>query len=170
MRASYIFVPVLALALSTTSRARPQTRSYDERRIGACIRESARGRAWLERTLWALRDTEGGWVGAAVRNGNGSHDLGPMQVNSWWVPKLAKMLNRRDEQVSLWLRSDPCFNVEAARWIFLSSIAQTGDFWTAVGLYHSRNIVLRTTYARAVWARYRQRFSAVTNVAVATTP
>lgn len=133
-------------------------RSGEERRIAVCIHASVRGHAWLERTLWALRDTEGGWIGAAVPNRNDSYDLGPMQVNSWWVSKLAMVLDRSGERVTGWLRTDPCFNVEVARWIFLSALAQSRDFWTAVGLYHSRNLDLRTAYARDVWRRYNRRF------------
>jgi hypothetical protein len=153
------FVSALALGIFAPLHAASRALYDDERRIGACIHASARGHPWLERTLWALRDTEGGWIGAAVRNRNDSYDLGPMQVNDWWVPRLARMLDRRDAQVAGWLRSDPCFNVEVARWIFLSSLARTRDFWMAVGLYHSPNLGLRTAYARVVWSRYRRRFT-----------
>jgi hypothetical protein len=149
---------VLTLALCGPALAAVPNRSDEERRIAVCIHASARGHAWLERTLRALRDTEGGWIGAAVPNRDDSYDLGPMQVNSWWVPKIAKVLDRSDERVAGWLRTDPCFNVEVARWIFLSSLARARNFWIAVGLYHSRNLDLRTAYARDVWRRYNRRF------------
>jgi hypothetical protein len=64
----------------------------DERRVAHCIRQAAGGQKWLEVTLWGLRDQEGGWIGAAVPNRNGSHDLGPLQINSWWVPKSQQRL------------------------------------------------------------------------------
>jgi hypothetical protein len=151
---------VSAIALSSAAIASPSVRSDDARRIGVCIHTSARGHIWLERTLWALRDTEGGWIGAAVLNRDGSYDLGPMQVNNWWIPKLARMLDSQEDRIATWLRDDPCFNIEVARWIFLSSLSQAKDYWTAVGLYHSRNVHLQAAYAHDVWARYKRRLNA----------
>jgi hypothetical protein len=170
MRNRLALASAITLAHSSAAITSPLVRSDDERRIGVCIHASARGHIWLERTLWALRDTEGGWIDAAILNSNGSYDLGPMQVNSWWIPKLANMLGRQDGQVASWLRSNPCFNVEVSRWIFLSSLAQARDFWTAVGLYHSRNLQLRAAYARNVWTRYRRRLTEDMKVATSAMP
>lgn len=61
-----------------------------ERELGRCISQASEGKLWLERTLWGLRDQEAGWLGAEIVNKNGSHDLGPLPINSWWVPRLAK--------------------------------------------------------------------------------
>lgn len=168
----HTLAPALAVAIASSGSAlaHAPVLSSEEGRIAICIHSSARGHNWLERSLWALRDTEGGWTGAAVLNTNGSYDLGPLQVNSWWVPKLATMLGWRDEEVAAWLRDDPCFNVEVARWIFLSSLLQTRDFWTAIGLYHSRNLRLRTTYAHTVWLRYRRRFEQRAMTAISAAP
>jgi hypothetical protein len=124
--------------------------------VAQCIHEAAGGRPWLERTLWGLRDQEAGWIGAAVRNTNGSHDLGPLQINSWWVPKIAALVGRPAGDVRAWLQSDPCFNAGAARWIFLSALRTTGDFWKAVGVYHSPTSWRQRRYALSV-ARHMQR-------------
>src|SRR5687767_14854050 len=77
-----------------------------ESEIARCIQRAAGGKAWLERTLWGLRDQEGGWIGAETRNANGSHDLGPLQVNSWWVPRIASALRRPESTVRNWLQHD----------------------------------------------------------------
>ncbi|MHA6766906.1 lytic transglycosylase domain-containing protein [Sphingobium ummariense] len=129
-----------------------------EARLAACIRDAASGRVWLEKTLWGLRDQEGGWIGAEVPNGNGTHDLGPLQVNSSWVPRLAALTKRPREQIRCLLISDPCFNVQAARWIFLSALSSTGDFWRAVGVYHSPTGWRQRRYATAVAGHLRRRF------------
>src|SRR3546814_17808208 len=76
--------------------------------IARCIRSAAHGKPWLERTLWGLRDQEGGWIGAAVVNSNGTHDLGPLQINSWWVPKIAALVRRYETHVRHWLQNDAC--------------------------------------------------------------
>jgi hypothetical protein len=129
-----------------------------EARLAACIRDAASGRAWLEKTLWGLRDQEGGWVGAELPNGNGSHDLGPLQVNSYWVPKIATMVSRRPAAVRAWLIADPCFNVQAARWIFLSGLHTTGDYWKAIGVYHSPKASRQRMYVASVSRHLARRF------------
>lgn len=149
-------VPASSLA------ARPaQQRTTDERIVAACIARSAAGRDWLEKTLWGLRDQEGGWVGAEIANGDGSHDLGPLQVNSWWVPRLAAVTGRPERHVRHWLKQDACFNVEAARWIFLAGLAATRDYWKAIGVYHSPTIWRQRRYAGSVAMKIRGRFGAV---------
>lgn len=129
-----------------------------EREIARCVHEAARGRVWLERTLWGLRDQEAGWIGAEVHNANGTHDLGPLQINSWWVPRMAQLLKRSPGEVRHWLRYDPCFNAGAARWIFLSGLVATGDYWKAVGVYHSPTESRQQRYALKVAAHMKARF------------
>lgn len=129
-----------------------------EARLGRCIRQAAGGRAWLEKTLWGLRDQEGGWIGAEIVNTNGTHDLGPLQVNSFWVPKLATLTQRTPGQVRAWLINDPCFNVQAARWIFLSGLTLTGDYWKAVGAYHSPTEWRQRRYINSIISHLIHRY------------
>ena len=138
-------------------------RLRNEPEIARCIKLAAGGRPWLERTLWGLRDQEGGWIGAEVVNTNGSHDLGPLQINTWWVPKLARLLGRDTVQVRQWLRDDACFNAQAARWIFLSGLRASGDYWKAVGTYHSPTAWRQNRYALAVADRLELRFESTTD-------
>lgn len=126
--------------------------------ITRCIRIAARGYGWLEKTLWGLREQEAGWIGAEVANTNGTHDLGPLQINTWWVPRIARLIGRPEHQVRHWLRYDACFNAEAARWIFLSGLEATGDYWKAVGTYHSPTRWRQRSYAAKVANHMRTRF------------
>lgn len=156
-----ISIMVTAFALSPAGATYAKAKSADgEARIGQCIRAAAGGRQWLEQTLWGLRDQEGGWIGAEVRNSDGSHDLGPLQVNSWWVGKIASMTGRSPEQIRWWLANDVCFNIHAARWIFLSGLQATGDYWKAIGTYHSPTLWRQRRYANAVSEHLRRRFGA----------
>jgi len=130
----------------------------EERSIAACIREAAGGRVWLEKTLWGLRDQESGWIGAEVANADGSHDLGPLQINSQWVAKIAARMRRKDSDVRRWLTHDACFNVNAARWIFLSGLKASSGYWRAVGAYHSPIGWRQRRYSALVAAKLRGRF------------
>ncbi|WP_404337922.1 lytic transglycosylase domain-containing protein [Sphingomonas sp. MMS12-HWE2-04] len=153
------FIP-LAGALGSALVPQPaQAReTTDVATLSACIRRAAQGRPWLEKTLWGLRDQEGGWIGAEVRNSDGSHDLGPLQVNSWWVGRISQLVARPEVQVRYWLIHDACFNVDVARWIFLSGLRTTRDYWRAIGIYHSPTGWRQRRYARLVASKLTVRF------------
>jgi hypothetical protein len=151
-------LPLAFLLAASPADALEAGKGQEERQIARCVHEAARGRLWLERTLWGLRDQEAGWIGAEIRNANGTHDLGPLQINSWWVPRIARLLGRSPREVHHWLRYDPCFNAQAARWIFLSGLAATGDYWKAVGIYHSPTEWRQRHYALKVAAHMQARF------------
>lgn len=141
------------MAMGEDSPTRPE-----ETEVAHCIRHASRGRSWLEKTLWGFRDQEGGSVGAEIPNTDGSIDLGPMQINSSWVERIAAATGRTRASVRWWLVHDACFNVEAARWIFLSGFVETGNYWRAVGVYHSPTAWRRGAYASSVARRLRKRF------------
>ena len=153
-------VLLLALVQVPSAEASPRGKAWDaeETRIAGCIRKAADGKAWLEKTLWGLRDQEGGWIGAEVANADGSHDLGPLQVNSWWVSRISALTRRPTERVRWWLTHDACFNVDVARWIFLSGLAVGGDYWKAVGVYHSATNWRQRSYALGVARHMERRF------------
>ena len=153
-----VLLSLMLILAPTGASARATFSTLHEERISTCIREASGGHAWLEKTLWGLRDQEGGWIGAEIANSNGTYDLGPLQINSNWVPKLAGITRRSEQDVRRWLASDPCFNVRAARWIFLSGLALTRDYWGAVGLYHSPTPWRQHRYAAAVSHHLRRRF------------
>lgn len=148
----------VGFVLFATIPAEARGTGQGEARIAQCIHQAAGGSPWLEKTLWGLHEQEGGWIGAEVQNTNGSHDLGPLQINSWWVPKIAALVGRRQTDVRAWLTRDACFNAGAARWIFLSALRATGDFWKAVGVYHSPTAWRQRRYALSVAHHMQRRF------------
>lgn len=158
LRLTARFALIILSVVSIETEARPALNSQHEATIGQCIRHAASGRAWLERTLWGLRDQEAGWIGAEVPNTNGTHDLGPMQINSWWIPRLSALTGRPPEIVRVWLIRDACFNVQAARWIFLTELRANRNYWKAIGAYHSPTPWRQRDYARAVSRKVTVRF------------
>ncbi|MBT0667434.1 lytic transglycosylase domain-containing protein [Novosphingobium profundi] len=143
---------------STPVLARRAADEAQEAIIGRCIHEAAGGQLWLERTLWGLRDQEAGWIGAEIANANGTHDLGPLQINSFWIKPLARLTQRPPDKVRQWLTGDACFNVQAARWIFLAGLRTSKTYWQAVGAYHSPTSSRQAKYADAVARKLRKRF------------
>jgi soluble lytic murein transglycosylase-like protein len=73
-------------------------------------------------------------------NGDGSSDMGLMQVNSFWISKLN--LNKEE------LLSKPCYNVMAGAAILKYCIDRFGYTWEAVGCYNASDRIKRINY---VW-------------------
>ena len=88
---------------------------------------------------------------AVHRNANGSVDLGVMQINSWWLPRLERYGIERDH---LW---DLCTNVHVGAWVLAQNIHVLGFSWRAIGAYNAgleqtpEREELRYAYAQKVY-------------------
>ena len=99
------------------------------------------------RVLPSIQAVEGGTPNLAVRNNNGTEDLGPMQINSLWIDPLARYTGLTPTVVRERLLSRPCFNIAAAGAIFRYYLDRAaGDVLTAVGNYHSHTPFLHESY------------------------
>ena len=86
-------------------------------------------------------------------NKNGSHDIGLMQINSSWLPTLAKQGIRSGD---LW---DPCTNLMVGAWILADCFEQFGNRWQSVGCYNSRTPRIRDRYAARIQRIHARYFS-----------
>ncbi len=102
------------------------------------------------RILWAIHLAEGGYLGSVHRNSNGSRDYGPYQVNSVWLPQLA-----RYGYTSHLLAHQACANSYAAAWVLSQATARAHSLWGGVGRYHSSTPALAHNYVMKVWRIYR---------------
>jgi hypothetical protein len=143
--------------VSGNGRPSPLTVEAD---VASCINQVAARQPWLGKTLWGLRDQEAGWIGAEIPNRNGTHDLGPFQINSSWLPRIAADVHRPIGDIRRWLRDDPCFSTATAAWIFLRTYRSTRDYWQAVGLYHSSTTWRQRRYTMSVVDHLTARFGA----------
>ncbi len=85
-----------------------------------------------------IMQVEGGRVGqAAGPNFNGTYDLGPMQVNTRWIPQLAHIWHVSEPTARTWVRDDGCVNVHVAAWILKQKMAETGSIYGGIAHYHS---------------------------------
>lgn len=155
-----------ASAFQTPRNSTPEA----ETRISACIRQVASGDRRIENLLTGIRRQESGWLGAEIRNSNGTHDLGPMQINSSWIPKLSRMTGIDARQLRQRLKNDACFNVRWSHWILRQELARLGDYWKAVGAYHSPTPWRAQRYARMVWQKLTGQGANEIAVEAAATP
>lgn len=120
-------------------------------RVEACLRAAGQAHRVDPALLVVLLQVEGGSLGRTSRNSNGTEDIGPMQVNTIWVARIASRWGTTPEAAFLALRDNFCANVEAGAWILRLGMDDSGgDFWRGVGFYHSRTPEHRERYLRLV--------------------
>lgn len=88
--------------------------------------------------LLGILKAEGGRIGQEVKNTNGTYDLGPMQINTIWIPELARAWKVDESTARRWVRDDACTNIRVSAWILKSHYRETKDYEKAVAYYHSR--------------------------------
>jgi soluble lytic murein transglycosylase-like protein len=111
----------------------------------ACWHEAAERYGLNGELLHAIARTESRLDPRAMgRNADGSRDIGLMQINSRWLPTLARHgIGERD-------LLDPCTSIQVGAWILAGNVRRHGYTWTAVGAYNARHPARRTAYVRRV--------------------
>jgi len=100
--------------------------------LGGCFAAAAERFGIASSLLLAIARQESGFDPLAEgRNRDGSRDIGIMQINTWWLPRLARY---GLEEKHLW---EPCTNVFVGAWILAGNIARYGYTWDAVGAYNA---------------------------------
>lgn len=113
----------------------------------ACWQEAGERYQVSPALLYAIARTESGLNPAAVnRNRNGSTDIGLMQINSVWLPQLAK---HGISERHLW---EPCTNIHVGAWVLSQKVRKLGMTWDAVGAYNATTPAKRISYAWKVYA------------------
>jgi hypothetical protein len=117
----------------------------------ACLAVAAHAYHLPETYLYAILETEGGSVGQAVHNKNGTDDLGPFQINTAWGPAIGRYWHVSVPRALQHVRDDGCANALIASAILKKMLMETrGDFPKAIGFYHSHTAALAATYRNAV--------------------
>ena len=117
----------------------------------ACMALVAQVYALPPRVLPSIQAVEGGRVGTVHRNTDGSEDLGIMQINTLWLPTLARYSRLSVAEVRERLLMRPCYNIAAAGLIMRTYLDETrGDLMRAIGNYHSHTRLLNEGYQAQV--------------------
>jgi len=103
---------------------------------------------WL---LYSIASVESGFNNVAFNgNKNGSYDIGMMQINSIWLPKLKTMGISRD------MLKDACTSTYVGAWILSQNIKRFGYTWRAIGAYNSAKPSLGYKYALKVYKAHQK--------------
>jgi soluble lytic murein transglycosylase-like protein len=112
------------------------------------------------RLLQSIAHVESGYRTNAINtNKNGTVDIGVMQINSMWLPELAKYGIERQHLF------EPCTNIKVGAWILSQEVARYGYNWEAIGAYNAgpytaknrhRKLTQYRSYATRVLNRWKQ--------------
>jgi soluble lytic murein transglycosylase-like protein len=118
--------------------------------LAACLMLASQTYGVPPAVLVGIYKAEGGKVGQEVRNENGTYDLGPMQINTVWLPELASRWGVKPSTARKWIRDDACTNVGVSAWILRNHMQETGNISQAIAHYHSRTPLHGTRYKKRV--------------------
>lgn len=119
--------------------------------VAACLMMAAETYSVPPAVLAGIMEVEGGRVGQSVGpNTNGTYDLGPMQINTIWLPELARHWGVSENSAKKLVRDDPCVNLHVAAWILRQRINDSGNLTLGIAHYHSRTPRFGHKYARKV--------------------
>lgn len=120
-------------------------------KLAACLLSAASLYHVPPAVMIGIMQVEGGHVGqAAGPNFNGTYDLGPMQVNTSWMPALAQTWHVTPAVAHQWVKDDGCTNVYVAAWILKQKIAEGGSLYGGIAHYHSATPAEGNRYASKV--------------------
>jgi len=118
--------------------------------LAACLMLASQTYSVPPALLVGIYKAEGGEVGQEVKNTNGSYDLGPMQINTIWMPELSEKWGVSEKTARRWVRDDACTNVGVSAWILKGHLNETNDLSKAIAHYHSRTPRHGTRYKKRV--------------------
>jgi soluble lytic murein transglycosylase-like protein len=120
--------------------------------FAVCIFTAAQTYAVPPSVLLGILNVEGGRTGQAVANTNGSYDLGPMQINTIWIPQLAGYWGVSPRTALKMVRDDACVNVGVGAWILRTKMNETGSLTKGIAHYHSATPAYGYAYSQKVIA------------------
>ena len=127
----------------------------------ACMALVAQIYSLPPRVLPSIQAVEGGAPGLARLNTDGSEDLGIMQINTLWIPRLSAYTKLDRATVRDRLLHHPCFNIAAAGLIMRTYLDEAnGDLLRAVGYYHSHTPARHEAYKTKVLGSAARLFAA----------
>jgi len=109
--------------------------------------------------LKAIAHVESGGRSAAVNADHlartGTKDLGLMQINTGWLPRLARFGITENDLY------DACTSVEVGAWVLHDLVRRLGNTWDAVGAYNAscsqlQGVACTQARSRYAWKVYRR--------------
>lgn len=101
--------------------------------------------------------TEGGKVGDKILNTNGTYDLGPMQINTWWLEDHSRSLTKIGITEHS-LRFNYCQNIAVGTYIFKKNVMSYSSIKRALSAYNTGDPNGSTSYPKKVFSHICRLF------------
>lgn len=148
-------VALCAVLLAAAAGLSQANASSGKPEFDACFDRHGRTQGISPDLLRAIAHTESamrpGAMNLSHQANTGSVDIGLMQINSRWLPALARYGIHRSDL------DDPCTNIEVGAWILADLVRTKGDTWDAVGAWNAACTQLRGDACQAARARFAWR-------------
>ncbi|MDD5587411.1 MAG: lytic transglycosylase domain-containing protein [Alphaproteobacteria bacterium] len=126
--------------------------------LAMCLIDASHAYEVPPAVMIGILHVESGRVGReSGPNDDGSYDLGPMQINTLWVPELARAWRVPERKARAVLRDDGCMNVKVAAWILRKNIKDAGSVYGGIKRYHSTTPIHGSRYAAKVYAAMEEK-------------
>ena len=126
--------------------------------IVSCLLAAAASHDLPPAVLYSIMINEGGKMGEVSKNTNNTYDLGLMQINSLWLPELAKHWDVTPLEAAYAVVNDTCTNLNVASWILNKKIAEAdGSLIKGIAYYHSRTPHLGHRYAMKIYNTLKEK-------------
>lgn len=123
---------IAMLAAAGAASAQSARLRSDPEDVARCIETASRQFNIPELPLWIILDVERGTLGKVNRNTNGTYDMGPMQVNTIWLKRIAPYGITEHQVIN-----NLCINIYVGAWIFTKELQEHGTLPKAIANYHS---------------------------------
>ena len=144
-------ISILVLLTINFSALAQSTDEKNQNDTNACWKSAAKYHSvdvWLLYSIaWVESKMNPNEIG---KNKNGSLDLGMMQINTIWLPELAKYGIKRENLM------DGCTSIYIGAWILAKNFKTYGYTWRAIGAYNSANLDIGYKYAQKVYDTHRR--------------
>lgn len=132
----------------------PRKRPEEDPATNKCVAQAAQALGVQPTALFLILEVEGGTLGRVSQNTNGTYDIGPAQINSIWLPTLAKQGINEDQ-----LTNDLCINILASAWIYSKGRRRADSVTEAIALYHSPTPVYQKRYLKRIGEAVERRLA-----------
>lgn len=104
--------------------------------------------------VYTIADIEGGKIGTASKNKNGTYDLGVMQLNTINIDRIKEKF---PNVTYMDLIYKPCVNIYVGTWFLTEEIKRVNyNVLKGIGNYHSRTKKFHDKYMKRFTERYKK--------------